>query len=370
MLNHIHIDNYKCFVNFDCHPRAMQLMLGDNGSGKTALFDVLETLREFLCVGTDSIKAFPADTLTAWDTRSDQSFELGIQGNNGQYRYRLVLDHDRTGKRNRIKTERLEFDQKPLYEFDGHDAHLFRDNFSPGPVFPFDWSRSAIPTIPERPENRLLTWFRNRMEKIYVFSPDPLRMSARSEAELEQPDRPLHEIVSWLRHLSLESVDTFTQLRDCLRDEVIEGLANVRLEKVGDTTRALKFDFEFSSKASSKPFGLSLEQLSEGQRNLVALFAILYAAIQRDTTVCIDEPDNYVALRELQPWLTRLRDRVEDKGGQCLLVSHHPELINYLAARHGLLLYRDESGPARAKAFESKDDEFVLPAELMARGWE
>lgn len=370
MLNHIHIDNYKSFVNFECKPAALQLLLGDNGAGKTTVFDVLEGLRRFLNDGTEAKDEFPTHTLTAWDMRNDQSFELGISGNSGQYLYRLVLDHDRMGLRNRIKEERLTFDGKPLYHFDGSDAHLFRDDFSKGPVFPFDWSRSHISTIPKRNDNQKLIWFRDRVQRIYVFSPDPLRMEARSEGELEQPDRQLHSLVSWLRHLSQESVDMVTRLRDCLRDEVIEGLDNMRLEKVSDTTRMLKFDFKFGANVKSKPFSLSLDQLSEGQRNLVALFAILHAAIQVDSTVCIDEPDNFVALRELQPWLTQLRDFVDDKGGQCLIISHHPELINYLAAKHGLVLYRDEAGPSRAKIFKSTNDDLISPSELIARGWE
>ena len=57
-------------------------------------------------------------------------------------------------------------------------------------------------------------------------------------------------------------------------------------------------------------------------------------------------------LAEIQPWVTQLQDRVQERSGQCLLISHHPELINYLAARHGLVVFRDESGPARAKPFE------------------
>lgn len=372
MINRVYIDNYKCLVNFDCKPHSLQLLLGDNGSGKTAMFDVLETVRDFVCVGTESTVAFATDTLTAWDTRSEQTFELGIQGNGGQYDHRLVVEHDRAGQRNHVKAERLEFDGKPLYEFDGNDVHLYRDDFSAGPVFPFESSRSALPTVPERNENQLLTWFRRRLAKVYVFSPDPLRMTARSETELDRPDRPLHQIVSWLRHLSQESVDTMSQLRDCLRDEVIAGLKNMKLEKVSETTRILKFEFKVSSNGKAKPFSLSLEQLSTGQRNLVALFALLYAAIEKDATVCIDEPDNYVALRELQPWLTLLRDRVEDEGGQCLLISHHPELINYLAAEHGLRFFRDDSGPgpARVKPFEWKGDEVIAPAELVARGWE
>jgi ABC-type molybdenum transport system ATPase subunit/photorepair protein PhrA len=370
MINRVFIDNYKCCVNFECLPQPLQLLIGDNGTGKTTLFDVLETLRDFVCLGTDSATAFPTSSLTAWDTRPDQTFELDVRGNGGIYTYGVVIEHDRAGLRNRIKSEGLKFDGKPLYEFDGNDAHLYRDDFSEGPVFPFDWSRSALSTIPERQDNQKLTWFRMRLGRVYVFAPDPLRMSARSEGELEQPDRSLHEIVSWLRHLTQESVDTVSQLRDSLRDGVIDGLDNMKLEKVSEATRALKFEFKFSGNGKGKKFNLSLDQLSIGQRNLVALFAILYAAIESDSTVCIDEPDNYVALRELQPWLTAVSDRVADQDGQCLLISHHPDLINYLAARHGLIFQRSEAGPVRVKPFAWAEGDLVLPSELLARGWE
>ena len=37
MLSRVYIDNYRCFVNFDFRPKAKQLVLGINGSGKSAL---------------------------------------------------------------------------------------------------------------------------------------------------------------------------------------------------------------------------------------------------------------------------------------------------------------------------------------------
>jgi len=184
MINRLYLDNYKCFVNFEWQPSALQLILGRNGTGKTTVLDVLETLREFIASGLSTSEAFPTSTLTAWDTRSKQTVELELKGNGGQYRYHLTIEHDREKRKNRIATERLLFDQSPLYEFDGNDAHLYRNDGSAGPVFPFDWSRSAIPTIPERHDNQRLTWFRGPMERIYVFSPAPLRMTCRSEAEL------------------------------------------------------------------------------------------------------------------------------------------------------------------------------------------
>ena len=74
----VYIDNYKCFANFEIQPQAIQLILGGNGTGKTTLFDVLESLRDFLTEGTATYQSFPAGTLTAWDQRRTQTFESGI----------------------------------------------------------------------------------------------------------------------------------------------------------------------------------------------------------------------------------------------------------------------------------------------------
>jgi ABC-type Mn2+/Zn2+ transport system ATPase subunit len=35
MIGRLYADNYKCFVNFEYKPRSLELILGDNGSGKS-----------------------------------------------------------------------------------------------------------------------------------------------------------------------------------------------------------------------------------------------------------------------------------------------------------------------------------------------
>src|SRR5262245_59587404 len=79
---------------------------------------------------------------------------------------------------------------------------------------------------------------------------------------------------------------------------------------------------------------------------------------------------NYIALREIQPWLIALTDKVKDTGAQCLLISHHPELIDYLAADCGLRFFRENGGPVRVQPFEWTADDAIRPAEVVARGWE
>jgi len=371
MINHLYIDNFRSFVNFEWKPGSFTLLLGDNGAGKTSVFDLLETLREFITSGTETIVAFPAHSLTAWDLRLEQTFELGIQGNGGQYAYRLVIEHDPERKKNRIKSERLAQDNRALYEYEEGLANLWGDDGPVRATFPFDWSRSAIATIPERQDNTCLTWFRRRMSNLFVFSPDPVRMTSEAPEEAERPDRHLYRLASWLRHLSQERMTLMTELLDSLR-EPIAGLKKFGLSKSGKTARTLEFDFEFGhgeQKNSGTSFSLPLEKLSEGQRNLAALYTILHAVVEEDNILCIDEPDNYVALREIQPWLIALKDKVEDRRSQCLMISHHPELINYLAADHGEWFYREETGPTRVKRFEWNGEGMVSAAEIIARGW-
>ena len=47
MLSRIHIDNYKCLSNFDLRLHNLTLLAGANGCGKSAVFEVMDKLREF-----------------------------------------------------------------------------------------------------------------------------------------------------------------------------------------------------------------------------------------------------------------------------------------------------------------------------------
>lgn len=371
MLNHLYIDNFRCFVNFEWKPGRLSLLLGDNGNGKSSVFEVVEGLRDFLTSSTMTQAAFPTHTLTAWDSRREQTFELGIFGNGGQYLYRLVVEHKAELFVSRVLREELMYDGDPLYRFEGGEAHLFRDDGSKGPVFPHDWSRSAISTIPGRHDNQKLFWFRDRVRHMYVLSPVPQTMSFVSESEVGVPDRQLRDYVSWLRYLSNDL--TFpARLVEALKP-VMEGLGGMRFDPAGETAKALVFLFDYGGKAGSRKGGgtaVKFDRLSDGQRCLAALYTgLLVAEKKEESTFLWDEPDNYVSLREIEPWLTAVRDLAENDGRQCLLISHHPELINTLAVENGAHIYRDEEGPARVKAF-SPDCGGITPAEIVARGWE
>ena len=110
-------------------------------------------------------------------------------------------------------------------------------------------------------------------------------------------------------------------------------------------------------------------ELSTGQRALVVLYTLLNCLEEDDTALLIDEPDNFVAVEEIQPWLLALRDRIDRGGLQALLISHHPELLNYLARESGIRLFRQCNSPTRVAPFGGVSGSTLTPAEQVARGW-
>ncbi len=87
-------------------------------------------------------------------------------------------------------------------------------------------------------------------------------------------------------------------------------------------------------------------------------------------TLFLDEPDNYVALAEIQPWLMALSDAYGAEIQQAVLCSHHPELIDYLGSDYGLLLKREASGVVTTqKPATGQIDSGLKLSEAVARGW-
>ena len=64
-----------------------------------------------------------------------------------------------------------------------------------------------------------------------------------------------------------------------------------------------------------------------------------------------------------------LQERLDEHGGQVILISHHPEFINMLAPEQGVIFERDEGGPVRIKEWDQGGSP-LAPAEIMARGWQ
>jgi predicted ATPase len=373
MIKSVYIDNYKCFVNAEINLRALNLFLGDNGTGKTALFEALSILKA-LVIDEQKIDALlPASTLTRWQQRSIQTFEINLHGNGGDYQYKLEVDHltsDTSEDKRRIKLEKLTFNDRPLFEFKLGDVQLYRDDFSEGPAYPFDWGRSALATIMAREENRRLTWFKQRLSQVYVLRIDPFSMSGQSEKESSTPTSDLSNFVSWYRHLSQENPNRLSPLFESL-GQAIDGFNVLKLSSEGGETRTMKMSVDHQADNFSEEIAVdyAFDELSEGQRSIIALHSILHFTLREDVTLCIDEPENYLALSEIQPWLMDLAEACDDEDAQAVLISHHPEFINLLALEKGTLFERPNAGPVRTHPLDVEQIGDLSLSEFVARGW-
>ena len=91
MLERLYIDNYKCLVNFEVRLKELSLLLGRNGAGKTSVLDAVFALCRLLSgeARVTDADAFPARTLTLWQTRPRQTFEVGVRLGADRFRYRI-----------------------------------------------------------------------------------------------------------------------------------------------------------------------------------------------------------------------------------------------------------------------------------------
>lgn len=365
MLKRLYIDNFRCMTNLELRFDSINLLLGTNGVGKTSLFDALRRLQEFVIGNARVHDVFPTKDLTRWQTQGHQRFELEIETGTDCYRYTLLVDHDIEHRRMRVFEETLFLNDKPLFACKEGMAQLYRDNHSEGPLYPFDWNLSAVGALHERPDNQKLTRFKHELARLIVVRPIPVLMEAESRKEQEFLNYRTENFVSWYRHLAQEHMGAMVALLNELK-LVLPGFEYLTLKESGEDARSLKT--WFANPSGGKPIAFDFGELSDGQKMLILLYTLVFGLRDESVSLFIDEPDNFLALREIQPWLSNLSDSVGESVEQVVLISHHPEIVNYLGRAHGKWLERDALGPVRVSEVPEPIGRMSL-SEMVARDW-
>lgn len=364
MLTRVRIDNYKALVNFELPLPQRCLFLGPNGGGKSSVFEVVDLLRGLMqgadLVLPDSVR-LPAQTLTRWQTRQHQEFELEAKLGEHLYRYRLLIGHRPESSDCRIDAESLHCDgEKVLFASEVGRAQLYRDNGSKGPEVLVDWNRSSLPILAGRKENQLLTRFVSWLSRQVLMcriNPDPRSMHSVSERPSAQLSADLSNFASFWRHIHEEDAEASLHLRTYLADS-LPGFRGLEFRRVSEKSARLTVRFAETS--------YGFEELSDGQRVLIVLYALLVATRDRSLSLFLDEPDNFVAHREIQPFFNALE---ECSKLQVVLISHHPTLANLMAMESGVLFRRAANGPTRIETFSAPAGSTLSAGELLAQGF-
>ena len=207
-----------------------------------------------------------------------------------------------------------------------------------------------------------------------IHPPGLLTDSTEESSILERDGR---NFADWYRHTHQERPDLTFALTKDLINVIGAGFNGIRLEKVGHDARSLKVAFADQADGDSRDgYGLRFDEVSDGQRALIVLYGLVVLVRDQGYTLFLDEPENYVALREIQPWLFKLQDACGDTISQAVVCSHHPELIDYFGYENGTMLHRETSGVIVVQRLKgTSDSEEATPkglklSELFARGWE
>ena len=361
MLKRIHIDNYKCLSNFDLTLGDLTLLLGANGCGKTAVFEVVGKLRDFIR-GDDRVDdLFHPRDLTKWTKKREQSFELEFDLDDTMFLYRLVIEHNLEERKARVKREELTCNDLPLFVFFRGEVQLYRDNHSEGPKYFFDWTQSGIAPVAERPDNKRLCAFRNQVRRFVTLFLDTRCIESGSETDTDRMSDSGNNFASWYQGRLQENPRRVFEAMGRLRD-VLPGFADLKLVEKGSDYRELLV--EFAPQEGTAGNNYRFDQLSDGQRALIVQYMLLFAD-DANRTLFLDEPDNFITLPELQPLLAEFEDGCGDDLPQTVLISHHTEAMDFLVDSAIWLGREPES---HTRILDVKNDTMLKVSELYAQG--
>ncbi|SRR6266567_2140924 len=366
-------DNYRCLSNFTLPLKPLSVLLGANGSGKSTVLALFAKIRDFILGRGSSLELFPPETRTRWDKRIEQTFELGLRLDQGEYTYRLRIRHEAPERAlNKVIEERLTLDGKPLFAADDKKTTLYNDSHEGKAELLTDWHISGISRVHERPDNVKLTAFRRGIEGTLVLALNPALVSAvsaeRQSVTMPRPD--CSDFAGWLRHISAAEALARQAAEQSLAKGALPGFRAFQAPDSGDA-KILQCIFQ---SGTSKPLIFRLDELSFGQIALVILETALAVATERHGVLLLDEPGNFLGLGEVQPLLTRLQDAALEGRFQVIMTAHHPLAVDFLAASYGSWLEREPSGPTRVQPIRvaesvGEDKAGVRVSDLIARGW-
>lgn len=372
MLRRLYVHNFRTLVNFTIEFDAMNLLLGSNGSGKSSVFDVLSKLQSFLSGERRRVEeVFRIEDTTRWESQeaSYQQFEIEWQVEDNNFVYKLRVEHTTSEWKTRIGSEELLHDGQRLYYFDANGEGLgevFHDDYTLGGKFLTDGISSGIQAFDKVTSNSKLIAFQSAIRSLTVVRFNLPRISSQSHREADSPDYGMENFASWFRHLIQSQPSQVFALTIALR-EILPGFDSMSFQSVGES-KYLNVEFVHER---GENISYRFSQLSDGQKALILLYTLLYCLSPKNRGVlCIDEPENFLALPEVQLWLDALERRVLDGRIQAVLISHHPRLINMLAGDCGQWLHRDSgSSPTRIRPVALDAPDGLSAAKLVEMGW-
>ena len=365
MLTRIYIDNFRCLTNFEFRPSQLDFFVGDNGTGKSTVLDALSIACRVASDPNAQLEGLlPGRTRTIWDSRPTQTLEVDARIAGATFRYGLRIRHADDGTP-LVLAETVSRDGQVVFENTEGLVRVWRGD-TPITTFQFSQRRTFLALLEaadaERDVIGDVVRLREHLSQVRVLRLDPFSMAATSAGPARRLLLDGSNFASWYQRFSAEHLalqgDYFRELA-----EILPGFTGLSFRQDGTRHTLLA---AFKTKGSRQPCLLRFDELSEGQRVLVVLYALLTEMQVEPSTTFFDEPSAHVALGEIQPWLVELCERIGE-GVQVGLVSHHPDIIDYMAARSAIAFRRPSFGPVVTERLTVDRDEGLRASDVVRK---
>ena len=363
MLTRLYIDNFRCFEKFEWKPGRKVLILGRNGTGKSSLMDALSRIKRFTEAKERADLVFPWTERTRWADRPQQTFEMELLLAGARYVYRLVISpSDESRWHPRVEAESVRKDDHVIFEAGSGILEVPSPLVGVPFTYPHDPSRSAM-SMTGAAAAQSLKPLTDWLTGTYCFGLAPASMKHQAEGEDYWPSPDLANFAAWYRHLVQAYPRENAAFLEDLRGSM-SGFDVLWLKETGEDVRLLFAKFVQDGRSVDFRFA----ELSDGQRCLICLYAVTHFLVAKGGTVIIDEADNFISLREIEPWLMKIEDVADDHDGQVILISHHPEILDQWANPYGVEFVREGAGPVHVKKFQGDPEGTLTAAEVVAEG--
>lgn len=335
MIRRFYVHNFRCLENFELPiaGHSSVLLIGKNGSGKTAVGLALEILQK-IARGTNRVSELvkPKD-FTRGRTDVPIRFEIEVELDARIYEYVLAFEFLEEFKELRVFEEKLVFGGEPLYTRKGEEVHFPKtssDSESRFAIAPTVVTLSILQS-PKHPAFIFHHW----LARMLILRPVPILITGESGQETLQPDTSVKNFGAWFSGLLAHAPAAYVKIDEYLK-QVMNDFKDIKNPEIGKDYRSLAIQFSNEQGSMSLPF----EDMSDGEKCFMICALVLASNEAYGPLFCFwDEPDNYLALDEVGHFVLALRKAFQS-GGQFIATSHNPEAIRSFSDENTLVLFR------------------------------